>query len=81
MTSRENDLLVRLASKTLSKPLTFAFNESISTGTVADVYKVSKVTLVFTNGATTDPGNYRPITTLTPFSKALERIVMIPCQA
>lgn len=52
------------------------FNKSISTGIVPDVFKVSKVTPVFKNGATTDrdPGNYRPIATLSPFSQALERV-------
>ena len=35
--------LFRLASKALSKPLTFIFNESISTGILPDVFKVSKV--------------------------------------
>ena len=39
--------LVRLASKTLSKPFAFIFNKSISSGIVSDVFKVSKVTPVF----------------------------------
>ena len=58
--------LVRLASKTLSKPFAFTFNKSISTGIVPDVFKVSKVTPVFKSGALSDPGNYRPKATLYP---------------
>ena len=30
---------------------------------------------VYKGGAATDPGNYRPIATLSPFSKVLERLV------
>ena len=39
-----------------------------------DVFKVSKVTPVVKSGALSDPSNYRPIATLSPFSKALERV-------
>ena len=68
--------LVRLASKTLSKPFAFTFNKSISTGIVPDVFKVSKVTPVFKSAALSDPGNYRPKATLYPPSvKALERVI------
>ena len=67
--------LVRLASKTLSKPFTYIFNKSISTGIVPDVFKVSKVTPIFKSGTLSDPSNYRPIATLSPFSKALERVI------
>ena len=49
--------LVRLASKTLSKPFAFIFNKSISTGIVPDVFKVSKVTPVFKSGTLSDPSN------------------------
>ena len=67
--------LVRLASKTLSKPFTYIFNKSISTGIVPDVFKVSKVTPIFKSGTLSDLSNYRPIATLSPFSKALERVI------
>ena len=67
--------MVRLASKTLSKPFAYNFNKSISTGVVPDVFKVSKVTPVFKSGTLSDPSNYRPIATLSPFSKALEQFI------
>ena len=67
--------LVRLASKTLSKPFAYIFNKSISTGIVPDVFKVSRVTPVFKSGTLSDPSNYRPIATLSSFSKALERVI------
>ena len=40
-----------------------------------DVFKVSKVTPIFKSGTLSDPSNYRPIATLSPFSKALERVI------
>ena len=40
-----------------------------------NVFKVSKVTPVFKSGALSDPSNYWPTATLSPFSKALERVI------
>ena len=40
-----------------------------------DVFKVSRVTPVFKSGTLSDPSNYRPIATLSPFSNALERVI------
>ena len=67
--------LTKIASNLLSTPLTNLFNESIESGIVPDVFKISKVTPVFKTGAMTDPGNYRPISVLSPFAKILERLV------
>ena len=67
--------LIKIASNLLSTPLTNLFNESIESGIVRDIYKISKVTPVFKTGAVTDPGNYRPIAVLSPFAKILERLV------
>ena len=36
---------------------------------------MSKVTPVFKRRALSDPSNYRPIATLSPFTKALERVI------
>ena len=67
--------LIKIASNLLSTPLTNVFNESIESGIVPDIFKISKVTPVFKTGAVTDPGNYRPIAVLSPFAKILERLV------
>ena len=67
--------LIKIASNLLSTPLTSLFNESIESGIVLDIFKISKVTPVFKTGAVTDPGNYCPITFLSPFVKILERQV------
>ena len=67
--------LIKIASNLLSTPLTNLFNESIESGIVPDIFKISKVTPVFKTSAVTDPGNYRPIAVLSPFAKILERLV------
>ena len=66
--------LIKIASNLLSTPLTSLFNESIESGIVSDIFKISKVTPVFKTGAVTDPGNYRPIAVLSPFAKTPERL-------
>ena len=53
----------------------FFNNESIKSGIVPDIFKISKVTPAFKTGAVTDPGNYPPIAVLSPFAKILERLV------
>ena len=67
--------MITIACKSLSKPFTFIFNQSISTGVVPNILKVSRVTPAYKNGIMTNPNNYRPIATLSPFSKILEKIV------
>ena len=67
--------LIKIASNLLSTPLTNVFNESIESGIVPGIFKISKVAPVFKTGAVTDPGNYRPIAVLSPFAEILERLV------
>ena len=61
--------MIKLASRALSIPFAYIFNQSISTGIVPNALKISKVTPVYKKGVMTDPNNYRPIATLSPFSK------------
>ena len=51
------------------------YNESINTGIVPDILKISRVTPIFKSERATNPNNYRPISTLSPFAKVLERLV------
>ena len=67
--------LIKLAADPLSVPFTQIYSQSIVTGIVPNVLKVSQVTPIYKNGDVTDPGNYRPISTLSPFSKVLERLI------
>lgn len=67
--------LIRIAAKQLSSPFTQIFNESILSGIVPNVLKISRVTPLYKSGPMTDPNNYRPISILSPFSKILEKII------
>ena len=67
--------LINIAAQLLSIPLTYIYNQSIETGIVPDILKVSQISPVYKGGDATDPSNYRPIATLSPFSKVLECLV------
>ena len=64
--------LMKLAAEPLSIPFTQIYNQSIETGIAPDMLKAR----VYKNGdVTAVPGNYRPISTLSPFSKVLEGLI------
>ena len=67
--------LIKIAAESLSIPFTYIYNQSIANGEIPDVFKISRVTPIYKNGEVTDTGNYRPIATLSPFSKVLERLI------
>ena len=67
--------LIKIASEPLSLPFTYIYNQSIANGIVPDVFKISRVTPIYKSGEVTDTGNYRPIATLSSFSKVLERLI------
>ena len=56
--------LIKIASEPLSLPFTQSYNQSIETGIVPNILKVSQVTPVYKSGDATNPANYRPISTL-----------------
>ena len=67
--------LIRMASSILSPLFTTIYNESINTEVVPDILKISRITPIYKSGNSADPNNYRPISTLSPFAKVLERLV------
>lgn len=66
---------IKLAADPPSAPFTQIYNQSIETGIVPNVLKVSQVTPVYKNGDITDPGYYRPISTWSQFSKVFGRLI------
>ncbi|PFX24328.1 putative RNA-directed DNA polymerase from transposon BS [Stylophora pistillata] len=58
--------LIKLAAEPLSAPLLKIYNQLIQTGVVPNILKVSQVTPVYKSGDVTNPGNYRPISILSP---------------
>ena len=45
------------------------------TGTVPDIFKVSRITPILKNGSACEPGNYRPVAVISSFSTVLEKLV------
>ena len=66
---------VSVAHEPLAMPFTALFNESVASGVVPELLKISSVTPIHKSGLMSDAGNYRPISTLSPFSKVSERLV------
>ena len=69
--------LIKLASGPLSLPFTRICNESILSGQVPEIFKISNVTPIFKSGSMSELGNFRPISVISSFSKVLERLVYI----
>ena len=67
--------LLKLAANEICIPLQVIYNKSIQSGIVPNLFKTSRVTPIYKSGEVTNPNNYRPISTLSSFSKILEKIV------
>lgn len=61
--------IIKANKDLLSIPLTILFNQSISTGTFPDKFKLAKIIPIYKTGCKTDVSNYRPISILLNFSK------------
>ena len=66
---------IKLACNFISEPLTRLFNLSLSQGIMPNLLKISKITPVDKGGETTDPTNFRPISTLSAFTQIFEKLV------
>lgn len=66
---------IKVACGHISEALAEVFNQSISQGIVPETLKISKVTPVHKGGATFDPANYRPISTLSCFTQIFEKLI------
>ena len=59
----------------IHQPLLHVFNLSFTTGVFPSLMKTSKTIPLFKKKSKLDPGNYRPISLLSIFSKILERLM------
>lgn len=66
---------IKSVKDVIAAPLCKCFNKFLTIGNFPDSLKIAKVTPIYKSGATTDPGNYRPISVLPVLSKILERIL------
>ena len=73
------DIPVKIIVKSVhifSQVLTSIFHDCAKSGNSSDILKYADITLVFKKGDTTDKTNYRPIITLSTFSKVLKKLFM-----
>ena len=66
---------VKQISKHIIKPLTYIFNQSLTTGVIPDDLKIALVTPIYKANGKEEFSNYRPISVLPCFSKILEKII------
>ena len=69
------DLVVKQCKDHLKKPLTNIFNSSLESGIFPELLKIAKVILVHKKGNVRNINNYRPIASLSVFSKLLEKLM------
>jgi hypothetical protein len=66
--------ILKLSTLYILSPLTYIFNEILSTGIFPDRLKFTEVKPLYMKGDTeTEVSNYRPISLLTSFSKITEK--------
>lgn len=67
---------VKFVITVIAPVLAYIYNLCLSTGNFPKLMQISKVTLVFKTGDRNNMSNYRPISILPIFSKALEKIIL-----
>ena len=58
-----------------SQVLTNIFSDCVKSGNFPEILKYANITQVFKKGNTTDKTNYRPISTLSNFSKVFKKLI------
>ena len=69
------DSIIRIACDVLTPYLTYLFYLSFEFGIFPDCLKTAKIIPTFKAGPKTDINNYRPISSLSNFSKILEKLI------
>ena len=75
-----NDIPVKILKQFLevySKKLTDIFNDCLTTGMFPDILKEADVTPVYKKDDVNNKENYRPVSTLSNFSKVFERLISV----
>ena len=67
--------MIKLCSKSVVKPLSVIFNNSIDTGTFPDIWKRSNIIPVHKKGDKQIVDNYRPVSLLPIFGEILEKLL------
>ena len=67
--------MLKISAHVISSSLTDIFNCCTSMNTFPDDLKVAKVVPIFKAGAKDDPGNYRPISSLSSVARVFEKLI------
>ena len=67
--------IIKDASHVYCHRLTTIFNNCIKNKKFPDILKYAEITPVFKKGDKTDKSNYRPVSTLSSFSKIIEKLI------
>ena len=67
--------VIKIVFEALVRPIRYIFDLSLKQGVFPDKLKIACITPIFKSGDRDLVGNYRPISVLSCFSKALERIM------
>ena len=70
-----NNVILRELAEVLASPLACLFNQSLSPGTVPDIWNIAHVCPVPKGGESSLLSNYRPISLLSNLDKSMERVV------
>ena len=76
-TTRFYTRILKMSAPYILSPLTYIFNNALSTGIFPDRLKFSEVKPLLKKGSPTALSNYRPISLLTSFSKINEKIIYV----
>ena len=67
--------ILKYCAHAFALPLTFLLNKSLEEGTIPKAWKDADVVPIHKKGLKTNPGNYRPISLTSIFSKILEKFI------
>ena len=70
-----NNIILKEIGEYICIPMTYLFNESMTTGVFPDVMKIAEVVPLYKGKARYEVENYRPISLLLTISKLLEKLM------
>ena len=73
--NRISTKVLKLLAPAIVGPLCHITNLSFETGCFPDQLKISSVTPIYKQGKKDEPGNYRPISVISPISKIIEKCI------
>ena len=65
--------VIKIISSSIVKPLCHLINASFNTGIFPDCLKLARITQIYKSGNHNNPSNYRPIASISYFSKIFEK--------